>query len=165
LTTSVHEAEKLSLDQIEAFLKASEGIRFEGETQEQVYHWIKQVLCQQHYHQQNRQARGLVRRYLAKMTGLSRAQVTRLIGRYRACGTVKPTAYQRHHFPRRYTRTDLELLATVDEAHESLSGRATRRILEREYRQYGKPEYERLASISHLYNLRQHPRYRERRLH
>jgi UDP:flavonoid glycosyltransferase YjiC (YdhE family) len=62
LTTSVHEAEKLSLDQIEAFLKASEGIRFEGETQEQVYHWIEQVLCQQQYHQQSRQARGLVRR-------------------------------------------------------------------------------------------------------
>lgn len=47
-----------------------------------------------------------------------------------------------------------------------MSGPATRRILEREYRQYGKPEYERLATISvaHLYNLRQQPRYRERRL-
>jgi len=47
-----------------------------------------------------------------------------------------------------------------------LSGPATRRILEREYRQYGKPEYERLSTISvaHLYNLRQQPRYRERRL-
>jgi hypothetical protein len=67
----------------------------------------------------------------------------------------------------RYPRADLEPLATVDEAHENLSGLATRRILEREYRQYGKPEYERLASISvaHLYNPRQHPRYRERRLH
>jgi hypothetical protein len=43
---------------------------------------------------------------------------------------------------------------------------ATRRILEREYRQYGKPEYERLSTISvaHLYNLRQQPHYRERRL-
>jgi hypothetical protein len=37
LTTSVHEAEKLSLDQIEAFLKASEAVRFEGENREQVY--------------------------------------------------------------------------------------------------------------------------------
>jgi len=40
-------------------------------------------------------------------------------------------------------------------AHENLSGPATRRILEREYRQYGKLEYQRLAAISvaHLYNL------------
>jgi len=62
-----------------------------------------------------------------------------------------------------YTRAGLELLAAVDEAHETLSGPATRRILQREYRDYGKPEYERLAaiSISHLYNLRQSPRYRE----
>jgi hypothetical protein len=37
----------------------------------------------------------------------------------------------------------------------------------REYRRYGKCEYQRLAaiSVSHLYNLRQQPRYRERRLH
>jgi hypothetical protein len=54
----------------------------------------------------------------------------------------------------------------VDEAHETLSGPATKRILEREHREYGKPEYERLAGISvaHLYNLRKQRRYRERRL-
>ena len=32
LTTSVHEAENLNLDQIEAFLKASEEIRFQAKT-------------------------------------------------------------------------------------------------------------------------------------
>lgn len=60
---------------------------------------------------------------------------------------------------------DIELLAAVDELHETLSGPAARRILQREYPQYSKPEYERLATISvaHLYNLR-HQRYRERRL-
>ena len=74
--------------------------------------------------------------------------------------------YRRHSFARRYTRADLELLATVDEAQENLSGPATRRILERECRHYGKVEYERLASISvaPVYNLRRQPRYRERRL-
>jgi len=162
----VHEAEKLSLDQIEAFLNASEEIRFEGENRQQVYGWVEQVLRQQHYPQQGRKARGLVRRYLEKMTGLSRAQVTRLIARYRATGELQPAHYRRHRFPQRYTRADIELLATVDEAHETLSGPATRRILQREYQDYGKPEYQRLASISvaHLYNLRHQQRYRERRL-
>jgi transposase InsO family protein len=166
LTTSVHEAEKLSLDQIEAFLNASQEIRFEGENRQQVYGWVEQVLRQQHYQEQGRKARGLVRRYLEKMTGLSRAQVTRLIARYRASGELQPAHYRRHRFPQRYTRADIELLATVDEAHETLSGPATRRILEREYQDYGKPEYQRLASISvaHLYNLRHQQRYRERRL-
>ena len=162
----MHEAEKLSLDQIEAFLNASEEIRFEGENRQQVYGWVEQVLRQQHYPQQGRKARGLLRRYLEKMTGLSRAQVTRLIAHYRAKGELQPAPYRRHRFPQRYTRAHIELLATVDEAHETLSGPATRRILQREYQDYGKPEYQRLASISvaHLYNLRHQQRYRERRL-
>jgi transposase len=127
---------------------------------------VEQVLRQQQYAKQGRKARGLLRRYLEKMTGLSRAQVTRLIARYRAHGELQPSHYRRHRFPQRYTRADIELLATVDEAHESLSGPATRRILQRAYQDYGKPEYQRLASLSvaHLYNLRHHQRYRERRL-
>jgi transposase InsO family protein len=164
---SVLGAENLSLERIGAFLQASQDIRFTGEKREQVYAWIEQLLRQQQYCQQGRKARGLLRRYIEKMTGLSRAQVTRLIGRYQASGTVQAEAYRRHRFPQRYTRADIELLAAVDAAHESLSGPATRRILEREYQQYGKPEYQRLAAISvaHLYNLRRHQRYRERRLH
>ena len=162
----MHDAEKLSRDQIEAFLNASQEIRFEAENRQQTYGWVEQVLRQQQYEKQGRKARGLLRRYLEKMTGLSRAQVTRLIARYRASGELQPAPYRRHRFPQRYTRADIELLATVDEAHETLSGPATRRILEREYQDYGKPEYQRLASISvaHLYNLRHQQRYRERRL-
>ena len=60
----MHEAEKLNLEQIEAFLNASEAIRFEGENRQQVYHWIEQVLRQQQYQKQGRKARGLLRRYL-----------------------------------------------------------------------------------------------------
>ena len=107
-----------------------------------------------------------MRRYIEKMTGMSRAQVTRLIARYTASGQVRPTVYRRRCFPQRYTRADIELLASVDEAHETLSGPATRRILEREHQLYGKQEYARLAGISvaHLYNLRKSQRYRERRL-
>ena len=163
---SVHEAENLNLEGIAAFLQASEEIHFLGENRQQVYAWIEQVLRQQQYVQQGRKGRGLLRRYVEKMTGLSRAQVTRLIARYQASSTVEAASYRRHRFAQRYTRADIELLAAVDEAHDTLSGPATRRILEREFQQYGKLEYQRLATISvaHLYNLRRHQRYRERRL-
>jgi transposase InsO family protein len=166
LNISVHEAEKLSLEAIGRFVEASEELRFEGENRQQVYGWVEQVLVQQEYAQQGKTARGLVRRYIEKMTGLSRSQVTRLIARYTATGRVRPTVYRRRRFPDRYTRADIELLASVDEAHETLSGPATRRILEREVELYGKREYVRLAAISvaHLYNLRKSQRYRERRL-
>ncbi len=163
----MHQAEQLSLDQIRAFLKASDGIRFEAQTREQLYQWVETTLVHHQYRQQKRGIRGLLRRYLEKMTGLSRAQVTRLIQRYQQSGKVRVTQYQRHRFPRRYTAADVELLAHVDQAHQTLSGPATRRILQREYQQYGKQEYKQLADISvaHLYNLRQQPRYRQRRLH
>jgi transposase InsO family protein len=156
----------LSLEGIGRFVEASEEIRFEGKNREQVYGWIERVLIQQEYAGQGKAARGLVRRYIEKMTGMSRAQVTRLIARYAATGRVQPTMYRRRRFPARFTRADIELLASVDEAHETLSGPATRRILEREVQLYGKQEYARLGAISvtHLYNLRKSPRYRERRL-
>src|SRR3974390_2386187 len=148
------------------FVSASEAIRFESKNREQVYGWLERVLVEQEYAQQGKAARGLVRRYIEKMTGMSRAQVTRLIARYTATGRVQPTVYRRRRFPGRYTRADIELLASVDEAHETLSGPATRRILEREVQLYGKQEYARLAaiSVSHLYNLRNSQRSRERRL-
>ena len=162
----MHEAEKLSLEAIGRFVEASEEIRFEGANRRQVYGWVERLLVQQEYALQGKAARGLVRRYIEKMTGLSRAQTTRLIARYAASGRVEATVYRRRRFPQRYTRADIELLASVDEAHETLSGPATRRILEREVQLYGKQEYARLAAISvaHLYNLRRSQRYRERRL-
>ena len=162
----MHEAEKLSLEAIGCFIAASQEIQFEAEDRQQLYGWVERVLVEQEYAQQGKAARGLLRRYVERMTGLSRAQVTRLIARYTATGRVVATVYRRRRFPERYTRADIELLATVDEAHETVSGPATRRILQREFDLYGKPEYARLATISvaHLYNLRHRQRYRERLL-
>ena len=159
-------SEELSLEAIGRFVAASEEVRFEAEDRQQLYCWVEQVLIVQGYAQQGRQSRGLLRRYIEKMTGLSRAQVTRLIARYTASGRVRVTVYKRRRFAELYTRADVELLASVDEAHETLGGPATRRILEREYLLYKRPEYARLAGISvaHLYNLRHRQRYRERLL-
>jgi transposase InsO family protein len=160
-------AEILSLEAMGRFLSASEEVRFEAADRQQLYQWVEQVLVGQQYASLGKPSRGLVRRYIAKMTGLSRSQVTRLIALYTASGRVRAAVYQRRRFPERYTRADIELLAAVDEAHETLSGPATRHILKREHEVYQRPEYARLAAISngHLYNLRRHARYRERLLH
>lgn len=162
----MHEAEKLSLEQIRLLVTASEGVRFESEHRQQMYGWVESVLVQQEYGCQGKVARGLLRRYIEKMTGLGRAQVARLIHSYAVTGGVRVREYRRRRFPQRYTRADIELLAQVDDAHETLSGPATRAILKREFKVYGKREFEHLAAISngHLYNLRASQRYRERRL-
>ena len=131
---SVHETENLSLQQIEKFLLTAKELRFEASKREEIYSWIERLLCQQQYARQGRRVRGLLRRYIGKMTGLSRAQLTRLVGRYVATGQVRKKTTRRHRFPQRYTSADIELLAQVDEAHEGLSGPATRRMQNAKHR-------------------------------
>ena len=158
---SVLGAEKLSLVEIEAFLTASESVRFAGCGRMEIYGWVERLLCHHEYPLRGRRSKGLLRAYVEHMTGLSRAQSTRLIGGYVRTGRIAPRPCARPRFQRRYTAADIELLASVDEAHERLSGPATRHILKREFEVYGKREFERLAKLSngHLYNLRRSPRY------
>jgi hypothetical protein len=153
-----------SLEQIRAFLAGSEEVRFAGQRREEVYGWVEKALVRFQYASLAKPDKGLVRRYLSRMTGLSRAQVTRLIALQRRTGRVKATAYQRTKFASRYTPADVELLAYVDKAHGNISGPATRHILQREYSEYGQAAYVRLASISvaHLYRLRNSSAYRKR---
>jgi transposase InsO family protein len=166
LIINMQDGEKLSPEQIRAFLQASEEVQFQGKRRQEVYDWISLLLRRQDYRSQGKVVRGLLRSYVAKMTGRSRAQVTRLIGRYLEHSEIKVISQRRHRFASRFTSSDVTLLARVDEAHETMSGPATKAILEREWKLYGHAEYERLASISaaHIYNLRKRRRYRECRM-
>jgi len=94
LKISVENSEKLGLEQIRAFLQASQEVRFEGTRREEVYGWVTRTLCHQEYWKQKRNGKGLLRQYIARMTGLSRAQVTRLIARYQKDGQVQERIYR-----------------------------------------------------------------------
>src|SRR5664279_5300424 len=142
------DSEATSLEQIRAFLAGSAPVQFSGCGREEVYAWVEKTLVRHEYASLGKPGKGLVRHYLAQMTGLSRAQVTRLITGYSTTGCVKVADYQRTKFTTRYTAGDVGLLAYVDKAHGNLSGPATRRILEREHSDYGQAAYVRLASIS-----------------
>jgi hypothetical protein len=89
LKISVRNGERLSLEQIRALLGATEEVQFEAANRAEVYSWMSRTLCEQEYWKQGRETKGLRRQYLQKMTGLSRAQVTRLIAGYRKTGEVK----------------------------------------------------------------------------
>ena len=168
MQVTMQHAERLTLAEMREFLAASNTLSFAGTGRRQIYGLIERTLRAQQYLGLTKKDKGVVRRYLAKISGRSLSQITRLIRCYRQSGAVKPAAPgRRHRFPRRYTRADIVLLATVDAAHEGLSGPALRHILEREYKVYGKAEYQRLASISasHIYNLRRTRAYREQHVH
>ncbi len=82
----------------------------------------------------------------------------RLARRYRATTTS---------YARKFTAADVVLLAELDSLHGTLSGPATRVLLERACHLFGEARYARLATISvaHLYHLRAKPLYQQRRVH
>lgn len=157
---------RLTLDQIREFVEGSRTIGFSAPKREGVYEFIERVLKSQQYRRISRGEKGIVRRFLMKMTGLSRAQMTRWIERWTETRRVKRKPACRPNFARRYTAADIVLLAGVDAAHEDLSGPAVRRVMQREHEVFGKLEYVRLAgiSVSHIYNLRTSAVYRGQRV-
>ena len=129
MTFQVQEAERLSIEQMREFVQGSRQLEFILQDKAAVYEFVERVLQTHRYGQCSRAERGVVRAYLAKLSGLSRAQVTRLIGRWSQTRQVRPLPPRRPSFPRRYRSSDITLLARVDTAHEDLSGPAIRRIL------------------------------------
>ena len=160
-------AEHLTPAEIEQFLDAGTTLSFAGAGRKEIYGLVERTLRARQYPGLSKKDKGIVRRYLAKISGLSLSQITRLIARWRERGVIEPRASRRRRFPRRYTPDDIARLAAVDAAHEGLSGPAVRRILQREFEVYGKTDYQRLASISasHIYNLRRTRAYREHHVH
>jgi transposase InsO family protein len=156
--------EPLTEVQIGEFLRGSLAIEFAGQSRAEVYGVVQECLVRQEYFRQGKKQRGAIRAYLAKLTGRSLPQMTRLIRQQKANGEIRLVQRTRRRFPTRYTDTDVGLLAEVDRAHQRLNGPSTRRILQREYKEFGRKEYERLAGISasHIYNLRRSPGYRSR---
>ena len=166
MTITMQNLEQLTLDEMREFIEGSRRIDFAAKGREAVYPFIETALKAQQYRRLSKRQRGIVRRFLAKVTGLSRAQVTRLIAQWTKNRRVRVQLPGRRCFPARYTAEDIALLAGVDAAHEDLSGPAVRRILKREHEVFGKAEYVRLAdiSVSHIYNLRRSLGYRGHRV-
>mgnify|MGYP001348782174 CR=1 FL=1 len=157
-------SEQMSLEQIRAFLEGNEDVEFKAPNRKELYEWTQATLCAQGYMSLHRNGKGVVKQYISKVTGLSRAQATRLIGQYVVNGMVQVRRGRGKRFTVYYTPADVALLAEVDEAHETLSGPATRKILYRGYYEFADVRYERMADISsaHIYNLRKLRSYRER---
>jgi len=156
----------LSLSQIKDFLKSSDPINFKSKSREERNNWIQEIIMYHKYLKRSKKHKILLRRYIIKITGLSKAQITRLIAEYKKRGTLKIKKYKRGTFEKIYTKADIELLVSVDNAHGRLSGPATKKILRDEFDLFNRYKFERLKNISvaHLYRLRSTSRYRERSL-
>ena len=155
-----------SLEQVRAFLESlgadgSEPLLPEREEQ---YGHIQRSLVRFGYRTLRRAERGLVLEYLRRTTGLSRSQVTKLVGRSQREAQLRDRRRPGRPFASKYTRADIAALAELDGEHGRLSGPATRKLCQRAWELYGDGRYERLAGISngHVYNLRKTVAYRRR---
>ena len=150
-----------TLEQIKQFIDSSQTIEFKGINTKEKYQWIEEVLKKFKYQWLKKSGKGLLRRYIEKVTGYSRSQVARLVGRFQESGRLRVKEYHRHRFPQKYSGEEVGLLAMTDELHGWLSGPATKKILERENEVYGHSQYTHISGISvaQIYNLRNGKRY------
>ncbi len=168
MVIDMNEAQVRTLEQVRQVLEGTQALEFrQAEDDQGRYAWIESVLRRFDYRQLPRAHRGPVLSYLQRLSGYSRAQVTRLVSRWDAGKRlVKDYRAPAHAFARRYTSADVALLADVDRAMGMMSGPATACVLRRQRDVFGDTRFERLGSISvgHLYNLRNSAPYRAHRV-
>ena len=156
-----------TLEQLRRVAEGNEPVDFALADRASAYEFIRRTLVQFDYAALGKADKGAVKAYLAKMTGLSRAQLTRLMAQHRSTGRIRDrrSAGPSRPFTRRYTAADIRLLAEVDTALGQRCGPATRAVLRRQYEVFGDGRFARLAGLSngHLYNLRASRTYRSRR--
>lgn len=163
----MNDTELSELNQVQEFVNASSSIVFKPTTQGESYQWIASTLKRFNYFRLSKKDKGIVRSYIKKRSGYSRAQLNRLIAQYRESHWIGKKHVVRNCFTKQYTQMDILLLAETDECHQTLSGTATKKLFERAYKLFNDDRYERLASISvaHIYNLRKSLLYCSKRRH
>jgi len=168
MVIDMDETQVRTVEQVRRVLEGTQELQFRAaQDDEGRYAWIEAVLRRLGYRQLGRAERGAVLAYLQRLSGYSRAQVTRLVSRWMAGKRlVKNYRAPEHAFARRYTVADVALLAEVDRTMGTLSGPATACVLRRQRDVFGDARFERLGSISvaHLYNLRASAGYRQQRV-
>ena len=151
-----------SINQIEEFLNAnkSSGLKMEIISIKHKYEFINQALWDTKYRRLSRGEKHTVFKYLKYLTGYSKSHLKRLADKWRK-GTLKYNpSRNRNKFGRKYYPADIALLIKTDVVHGCLNGKATKKILEREYNLFKKAEYAKIANISvgHIYNIRNNNR-------
>ena len=153
---------------LEDFLQGNQAIAFSvlGDKSER-YQFIQKILIKFQYMACLKSDKGIVIRFLVKVTGYSRQQVTRLIAQYKKTGRIKWEPCRNQGFSRKYTEKDIRLFEKTDEQHDTPCGQAVKKLCERAYHLFNEVEYQKNAtiSVSHLYNLRTSISYQRQRRH
>jgi len=162
MTINMNDDHVITIQQIREFSKLNkESARFAAQDKAERNKWIAKTLDKFAYFTLRKKDKAAVKNYIKKLTGLSKAQIKRLIAKKRKTGAIIFNQNKHHRFAGKYDAKDISLLAKTDNLHHRMSGPATKKIMERESGIFKNPEYENIAqiSVSHLYNLRGRRQY------
>lgn len=159
----MNDAKLTTLDQIRDFLSGTAEVAFTPAADDAArYADIAGVLRRFRYKQLQRCDKGLLLRYLRIISGYSRQQVTRLVAQCVDTGKIEQHyCAPRAGFTRKYTDEDVRLLADLDALHGTVSGPATKCLMQRAYQVFNDIRFIRLQhiSVAQLYNLRKRRAY------
>ncbi len=155
-----------NITQIKDFLKGADKLIFNATSKEEKYQWIDQTLLRFKYFKQKKKDKGVIKKYIMQVTGLSNVRIKKLISRKKKTGRVWLGSTRRNCFSKKYTSHDIAMLITTDNFHNRLSGPATKDILRREYNLFNNVDYKNISniSVSHIYNLRETRQYKSHSL-
>ena len=130
MVINMDEAKLRTIAQLQEFLNATQEISFTGapgDGDHQRYEHISRVLKRFSYPGLGKCERGVVLAYLRRTSGYSRAQITRLVGRWESNRLATVPLTKRYcrpavPFARKYTSADVELLVEMDRANEDVCG-------------------------------------------
>jgi len=130
------------------------------------YAFIQSILKQFDYSNLDKLQKGIVIRFLLKLSDYSRQQLTRLIRQYLESGNIQiknPNIY--NGFKKKYSIKDINLLAEMDDRYNTPSGAFIKKQCERASTIFNQKVYSNLSkiSVSHLYNLRRSMEYVKKR--
>ena len=156
-----------TIEQLQRFLDGSESCTYQPlSDKDERYRWVQSTLVRFHYMTRKKREKGIVIRFLRKISGFSRQQLTRLISQYIKTGRCIRGRPAGGEFARRYLNEDVLRLAELDRLHDAPCGAVIKKLCERAVAQ-GETDYERLVgiSVSHIYNLRRSSTYQNQRRH
>ena len=145
-----------SIEEVKAFLTANKNTSFTFSNRKDKYEFIRDTLVKLRYTTTKKKDKGIIKKYLRKITGYSPQQIKRLIREWKDNGLIYKKRPRGKSFQRKYEAKEIALLIKTDSLHRTPNGEAVRKILQREFAVFGNDEYETIANISrsHIYNIR-----------
>ena len=161
MTITMNDSHMITIDQIREFAKLDMSPKLGFPSKKEKYKWINAVLIRFRYRSLKKNDKGVVRKYIQKMTSLSDSQITKIIYRKKNKKASSSKKKRRNSFVKKYGAEDISLLVKTDNLHGRISGPATQGILVREFEVFGRSKYSNISqvSISHIYNLRKTRQY------